>query len=133
MGNYENILLFDGVCNLCNSLVQFIIRHDSKGAIKFTPLQSEASAGLLRGKDIDPVDLNTVIFISERKLYFRSSAILHVFRKMGGAWPLIYALVIVPRFIRDSIYNRIAASRYRIFGKRESCMIPDENIRNRFI
>jgi predicted DCC family thiol-disulfide oxidoreductase YuxK len=131
----DNILLFDGVCNLCNGLVRFIIKRDRHARIKFAPLQSDSQyiASLLGKFDAVPVDMETVIYISGNKIFFKSSAILHVLKDIGGLWRLFYGFIIVPPVIRDFFYIRIARSRYMIFGKSDSCMVPVPEIEDRFI
>ena len=131
----DNILLFDGVCNLCNGLVRFIIRIDRHTRIKFAPLQADSQhiVNLLEKFDPVPVDMETVIYISGNKIFFKSSAILHVLKDIGGLWRLLYVFIIVPRVIRDLFYIQIARSRYLIFGKRDSCMVPIPEIKDRFI
>jgi len=130
--NNKRILLFDGVCNLCNGLVKFIIRHDPEGKIKFAPLQSEYATSFLRDT-YHTVNPDSVVYVSGDRYYLRSAAILQLLKDMGRGWKLLYGFTIIPRFMRDFIYDLIARSRYRIFGKRESCMIPSPEIRQRFI
>ncbi len=127
------ILLFDGVCNLCNGFVQFVIKRDPKGKFLFAALQSEVGQALLQQANMPTEELSTVVLYENRKFYTHSSVPLLVVRKFGGAWPLLYGLVIVPKFIRDRIYNWIARNRYRWFGKRESCMIPTPELKSRFL
>lgn len=127
----EKILFFDGVCNLCNGLVKFVIRHDHNAAIRFAPLQSQGAADLLCRNNITGSD--SVIYLTEGGFFIKSSAILRMFRDMGGAWRLLYGFIIVPRFIRDFIYDVVARNRYRIFGRRESCMVPTPDVKERFL
>ena len=129
-----SILLFDGVCNLCNGLVRFIIRKDRKEKIKFVPIQAaeQCIGPLLEKFDLVPDDLETVIYISGNRIYIKSSAILHVLKDIGGFWRIFYGFIIIPRFIRDLFYNLIARSRYRIFGKRNSCMVLSPDTEKRF-
>lgn len=127
------ILLFDGVCNLCNGFVQFVIRRDPKGKFRFAALQSEIGQTLLRQANMPTEELSTVILYENGKFYTHSSVPLLVVKRFGGAWPLLYGLVIVPKFIRDGIYNWVARNRYRWFGKRESCMIPTPELKSRFL
>lgn len=127
------ILLFDGVCNLCNGFVQFVIQRDPAGTIRFASLQSEAGQTLLRAAQMPAEELSTVVLYENGRFYTHSDVPLLVVRKFGGAWPLLYGFVIIPKFIRDSIYNWIARNRYRWFGKRESCMIPTPNLKARFL
>jgi predicted DCC family thiol-disulfide oxidoreductase YuxK len=127
------ILLFDGVCNLCDGLVQFVLTRDPKGYFRFAALQSEAAAGLIAKYDL-PTDIETMILIENGRAYLRSSAGLRVFRHLRGAWPaLFYLCYWVPAPIRDVFYRLLARNRYRLFGKKESCMIPTPEIRARFL
>lgn len=127
------ILLFDGVCNLCNRLVVFVIRRDNNARIRFASLQSETGKALLLSAGLNPDSTNTVVYFSGDKTFLRSSAILYLLNDLGGGWRLFYSLIIIPSFIRDYIYNQVARNRYRIFGKRESCMVPSKDIESRFI
>ncbi|HLP73624.1 MAG TPA: thiol-disulfide oxidoreductase DCC family protein [Bacteroidales bacterium] len=129
----EKIILFDGICNLCNGLVKFIIRHDNKGEIRFAQLQSSFGEEFMKGHGLDPGDRNSVIYISGEQYFLRSAAILRILKDMGGGWRLLNGFIIVPRFIRDAVYDLVAKYRYRIFGKKESCMVPTPEIRERFL
>lgn len=131
--NETHILLFDGVCNLCNSMVQFTIKRDPKGKIKFASLQSERGQALLKQYGLPANDFDSFVFIYENKYFLRSSAALHVLKELGGGWKLLYLFVIFPRPLRDFVYNIVAKTRYRIFGKRETCMIPTSDIKRRFL
>ncbi len=127
------ILLFDGVCNLCNALVKFVIRRDKYARIRFASLQSAAGQSLMSEAGLSSDKIDTVIYFTDNNYRLRSSAILYLLRDLGGGWKLFYALIIIPAFIRDFFYNLIAGGRYRIFGKRENCMIPSKDIESRFI
>lgn len=129
----ERIVFFDGVCNLCNGFVQFIIERDPRARFRFGTLQSDEARSILEGSAIDPRDLDTVIYRRKGRLLTRSSAALNVFRDLSGAWPLLYAFIIVPPYLRDAIYRWVAKNRYRWFGKRDSCMIPTPDLRSRFL
>jgi len=128
-----NIILFDGVCNLCNYFVQFIIRWDRRGFFKFAPIQSEVGKSLLSHFNIQPEDIDTVVYIRGDKCFIRSSAVLYVLKDLKGFWMILFMLIVIPRFLRDLIYNAIAKSRYRLFGKKENCMIPSEDFKHRFL
>ena len=132
MNNNEKILLFDGICNLCNNLVFFIIKRDPKSQFKFAALQSETGKLLLKKYILESNNLNTVVYIKGEKYFLKSTAILNIIKDLGGYWKLFYAFIIIPKFIRDFIYDLIAKSRYQIFGKKESCMIPSPDINKRF-
>lgn len=127
----DKIIFFDGVCNLCNRLVIFIIKRDRNRIFKFASLQSVKAAemGIIQ-KD---KTLNTIIFLTENKLYQKSSAVLHICKLLPFPWTLLFGFIIVPRFIRDGVYNFVADNRYKWFGKREQCMVPSENIEERFL
>ena len=129
----KSILLFDGVCNLCNGFVQFVIKRDPQAIFRFAALQSEAGQTLLQKANMPTKELSTVVLYENGKFYTHSDVPLRVVRKFGGAWPLLYGFVIIPKFIRDGIYNWIARNRYRWFGKRESCMIPTPDLKARFL
>jgi predicted DCC family thiol-disulfide oxidoreductase YuxK len=129
----QAIVLFDGVCNYCNRWVNFIIRHDKKDHFRFAPLQSPAAEELLRRHNIPAVDLNTFVLIENDRPYFRTTAGLRILKKLNGLYPLLYALIIVPPFIRNVAYRIISKNRYKWWGKRESCMMPDEQVRRKFL
>ncbi len=133
MNTSDNILIFDGVCNLCNTLVMFIIRHDRFAKIRFTPSQSNNGQLLLERFKVPDISKESVIFIRNNQLFLRSSAILHVMKELGGVWRLFYLFIILPESFRDLFYNQVARSRYRIFGRRDKCMVPDQDIRDRFL
>lgn len=128
------ILLFDGVCNLCNSSVQWVIEHDPEGKFRFASLQSDVGQALLTEFNLDPAALNTVVLIDEGKAFTHSAAPLQVAKHLGSAWALLGNVgLIVPRPIRDGIYNFIAANRYRWFGKKDQCWLPTPDLRQRFL
>jgi predicted DCC family thiol-disulfide oxidoreductase YuxK len=127
------VVLFDGVCNLCNGIVKFSLRRDRKGILRFASLQSEAAKDLLRSHDIDENQMDTFVFVESGKAYTRSTAGLKLFKSFGFPWSILYVLIIIPRSIRDALYNFIAQNRYRWFGKEESCMIPSPEVRARFL
>lgn len=127
------VLLFDGVCHLCEASVQFIIKRDPRGVFRFVPLQSPFGQELLKKFHLSQSDLNTMILIERDQYYIKSSAALHIARKLNGIWPLLSIFFILPRFIRDALYNFIAKNRYQWFGKKDVCMIPTPDIRGRFL
>lgn len=129
----KQIILFDGVCNLCNSSVQFVIRHDYKCTFQFAALQSAAGKALLAEYNIFSDQLASIVLIKEGKAYQRSRAALEIARKLTGLWPLMYAFIIVPPFIRNAVYDWIAANRYRWFGEKNECMIPTPELKSRFL
>jgi predicted DCC family thiol-disulfide oxidoreductase YuxK len=127
------ILLFDGVCNLCNGLVKFIIKRDHRSRIRFAPLQSDAGKSLLVKSGLDHEEINTVVYLKGDKVFLRSSAVLQLLKDLGGGWKLFYGFILIPPVIRDFFYNLIARTRYRIFGRTGSCIIPNREIRGRFL
>jgi len=128
------ILLFDGVCNLCNAVTQFVIRHDpAPGRFRFAALQSDSGQRLLREHGLPTDDINTFIMLERGRAHVRSTAGLHVLRVLGFPWSLLYAFIIVPRPLRDVVYRFIARNRYRWFGKRDACMMPTPEIQARFL
>lgn len=129
----QSIILFDGVCNLCNSAVNFVIKRDKKNMIQFAPLQSETAHVLLENCNIPAAEMKSFIFIEEGKPYTQSAAALKVCRYLTGLWPLLYCLIIVPRFIRDGIYKWIAKNRYKWFGQKNECMIPAPELQRKFL
>ena len=131
--NNEPIILFDGVCNLCNGAVNFVIRRDKKGQIKFAPLQSAVGMEIMAAYGLEPGVMETFLFIENGKVYNRSTAALRVCRHLKGLWPLCYGAIIVPRFIRDGIYKWIARNRYKWFGQKDQCMIPTPDVKARFL
>ena len=126
-------ILFDGVCNLCNSSVNFVINHDRKNYFVFTPLQSEAGKKLITKFNIDDSLRDSFVLIENNKIYFKSSAALRTVKHLDKLYSALYAFIIVPPFIRNGVYSYIARNRYKWFGKKEVCMIPNEEIKNRFI
>ena len=133
MDNNQNILLFDGVCNLCNGVVQFIIKRDKEGKFKFAALQSEAGQGILKKFGLPLDDFESFVFVHGDKYYQKSTAALHVARELGGIWKLFYFFIILPKSFRDFLYSLIANSRYKIFGRQDSCMIPTPELKGRFL
>lgn len=127
----NRIVLFDGVCNFCNSSIQFIIRHDPKGIFKYAALQSDYAKKLV-GDRISP-EPESVILYEDGKVYDRTTAALKIARHLSGLWPLLYIFIVIPAFLRDPIYKLIAKNRYKWFGKQEACMVPSKEIRDRFL
>ncbi|MFN8441819.1 MAG: thiol-disulfide oxidoreductase DCC family protein [Caldilineaceae bacterium] len=129
----ESVVLFDGVCNLCNATVQFIIKHDAQRRFKFAALQSAAADQLLKQQPQLTSALESVILVEDGKIYTESDAALHIARRLNGVWSLFFFLIFVPRWLRDPVYRFIARNRYRWFGKQDSCMIPTPELRSRFL
>lgn len=130
---HHAVIFFDGVCNLCNSSVNFIIDRDPNGYFRFAALQSDAAARRLPAHGITPEALESLVLLEDGACYRRSSAALRIARRLGGAWPLLYVFVLVPRPLRDAVYDWIAAHRYRWFGRRDTCRVPTPELRARFL
>lgn len=127
------ILLFDGVCNLCNGFVQWVIRHDLNGKFRFAALQSDIGQTLLTQHHLDTSQLSTVVLIVDGRTYTHSDVALEIARILGGWWSFASIFKIIPPFIRNAIYNWIAKNRYRWFGEKDACMIPTPELRSRFL
>jgi predicted DCC family thiol-disulfide oxidoreductase YuxK len=129
----QPVILFDGVCNLCNSAVQFIIKHDKKNIFRFASLQSETGQKLLDEYNLPLNELNSFILIESNKAYSRSTGALRVATKLNGILSWLYVFIIIPKMFRDSIYDLVARNRYKWFGKKEECMIPTPELKARFL
>lgn len=133
------IILYDGVCGLCNRLVQFLLKHDREGRLRFASLQSDFAATVLGRHGIDPTDLDTVHVVvnydqPDERVLQRSNAILRAGRELGGFWGASSSIArVVPRPLRDIVYKLVATNRYRMFGKYDTCMLPDPSQRSRFL
>ncbi|MGW9607656.1 thiol-disulfide oxidoreductase DCC family protein [Heyndrickxia sporothermodurans] len=126
------IILFDGVCNFCNSSVQFILKRGPKGYFKFASLQSETGKSLLDKYQINE-DINSLVLIEDDTYFIKSNAVLRICKHLRGFWRLLSIFRFVPIPIRNTFYEIIAKYRYRWFGKRETCMIPSKEERQRFL
>jgi predicted DCC family thiol-disulfide oxidoreductase YuxK len=122
-----NIVLFDGICNLCNASVRFITRHDKNNTIEFASLQSETAKKLLMERAIDSNELNSIIFISNEKIFTKSAAAIEIAKRLHGFPRLLKYFQFIPRTIRDFVYDLIAKNRYRLFGKTCSLQLPNQN------
>ncbi|MRG44505.1 DUF393 domain-containing protein [Chitinophaga sp. SYP-B3965] len=140
------IILFDGVCQFCNASVNFIIRHDKQDKFMFTPLQSPAGQDLLFKHQLDTTSMNSFVLICDERVrmrssavlkvtnvYMRSTAVLKVAKALGFPWSMSYVFIILPKGLRDGVYNWIARNRYKWFGKKDQCMVPDERVRKKFL
>ncbi|MFN7325463.1 MAG: thiol-disulfide oxidoreductase DCC family protein [Chitinophagales bacterium] len=128
-----SVLLFDGVCNLCNTSVKWVLLRDKKGEFKFAAIQSEAGQSLLKSFGLENQPLESVILISGRQAYIKSDAAIKVASKLGGIWTIALVFRLVPRPVRDAIYNWVAKNRYRWFGKQEQCLLPQPEWKDRFL
>ena len=131
--NIPLVILFDGVCNLCNGTVQFILKRDKQSRFKFASLQGEFGQRTLTRFGLEETNPNSFVLLEGEKIYTHSRGALRIFLHLGGIWKMLYAFIIVPRFIRDAVYNFIARNRYKWFGKRSICYLPTVNIKDRFI
>lgn len=131
--NDNALILFDGICNLCNSAVIFIIQHDRKNYFHFASLQSEIGKKKLAEYKINSPEPNSIVLIENNKVYIKSTATLRILRRLDKLYSLLYGLIIIPYFIRNIIYDFIARNRYKWFGKRNECMIPTEKLKEKFI
>ena len=130
----KRLILFDGVCNLCQSSVQLVIRNDRAGKFRFASLQSQAAGSILREHHYANDELSSVLLIEQGCLYRKSRAALRISRQMDGPWPLLFYLFYwIPPFLADPVYDFIGRRRYRWFGKKESCWVPDATLRARFL
>ena len=127
------IIIFDGVCNLCNSLVNFIIQRDKCCKLRFTPSQPHAGINIRKKYGITLMDFETIVFINNSVVFTKSEAIIEVARYLDGWWKFITFIKIFPSFLRDGLYSKIAKNRYNWFGKKEGCMVPSKDINNRFL
>jgi len=139
MDDANPIILYDGVCGLCNRLVQFLLRHDKRGQLRFASLQSEFAEKVLRKHGLDNKDLDTFHFVEnyeqpDERVFGRSEAVVKAGRSLGGLWAVLASVASVfPRALLDPLYRLVARNRYRVFGKFETCMLPDPNQRSRFL
>jgi predicted DCC family thiol-disulfide oxidoreductase YuxK len=127
------IVLYDGVCGLCDRSVQLILRNDRGGRFRFAALQSEAGRALLQKFGLPPEALDSVVLVEDGKAWRKSRAALRIARRMDAPWPLLWPLIVVPRPVADFVYGLVAKNRYRIFGKLDTCMIPPPEVRARFL
>jgi predicted DCC family thiol-disulfide oxidoreductase YuxK len=129
----ESVILFDGICNLCNSSVQFVIRHDKEAKFKFASLQSDAGKSYLKAYRLSDTNLTSVVLIKNGKAYTKSTAALLVAKEISGMAKLLYGFIIIPAFLRDIVYLTISRNRYRWFGEKDHCMVPTPDVQSRFL
>lgn len=132
-GKPGDLIIFDGVCNLCEASVNFIIRHDKEGAFRFVPSQSELGAALQQQYDINTAALDTVVLIRDGEHFTESDAAVRIAAALDGPWRLLGLARWVPRPLRNWAYRRIANNRYAWFGHKDVCMIPTPEVRGRFL
>ena len=131
--DHHAIILFDGVCSLCNSSIHFIIKHDKKNYFRYATLQSEIGKEKLKECTINETQIDSLVLIENNTAYTKSTAVLRIAKHLNKLYPLLYGFMIIPSFIRNIIYNFIARNRYTWFGKRKECMISTDEIKEKFI
>lgn len=129
----RHIIIFDGICNFCNSAVNFIIKRDPKGIFVFVPLQSGLARGILYDYKLNYIGIDTFILIKNTKCFSRSNAVLEIVKDLNGNWYLLNLFKIIPLFFRDILYKILAHNRYKIFGRRSDCMVPTNALKQRFL
>ena len=130
----KKIILFDGVCNLCDGAIQFIIKHDKKDVFRYASLQSELGKKLVAERGLNPEDIDSIMLIEPGVAYYRkSTAALEISRDLSGGYSLLKNFLFIPEVMRDGIYNFIANHRYNWFGKKEQCMIPTPELKAKFL
>lgn len=127
------VILFDGICNFCNNSVNFVIRRDKKRLFRYAPLQSDTGKQLQQQFGFDPADLRSFLLVYHGQVYSKTTAAIKVMQLLGGGWQVLGVLLVFPKFLRDPVYDFIAANRYRWFGKKEACMIPSPEVRSLFL
>jgi len=135
MNIYKNksIILFDGVCNLCNSSVNFIIKHDKKKHFLFASLQSDATKEILLHHSLNKIIFDSIILIEDTIIYEKSTAVLRIAKKLNNGFQLLYVFILIPKILRDKIYDYIAKNRYKWYGKKDTCMLPTKDLKSRFL
>lgn len=131
--NQSPVILFDGVCNLCCEWTRFLIWKDKKMLFKFASIQSEAGERLLNSAGLNNKELKTIIYLKNNQVYLASAAVLEILNDLGGIWKMSNLFQLIPKAVRDRIYLIIAERRYRIFGKRSSCLLPTPENQKRFL
>lgn len=129
----HKIILFDGVCNLCNGAVTFVIKRDPKDHFRFAALQSDIGQALVAEHNIDTTKVDSIILIENNRVYSKSTAALRIAKYMRGAYPLLYGFIIIPNFIRNWVYDFVARNRYKWYGKKDACMIPTPELKAKFL
>jgi len=129
----RHIVIFDGVCNFCNGSVKFIVGRDPEGVFAFTPIQSELAKKLMQDHQLNTIEIDTFVLIKNGKAHVRSDAALEITKNLSGMWYLFNVFRILPSPVRGFFYSLFARNRYKLFGKRDQCMIPDDDLRTRFL
>jgi predicted DCC family thiol-disulfide oxidoreductase YuxK len=133
MTSEKSVILFDGVCNLCNASIDFILKRDNKNQFIMGALQEDAGKKLLSRFEANPEYLDSLVLIENGKIFFRSTAALRIAKKLSGLWPLFYSLIILPPPIRDGAYDWISRNRYQWFGKKNTCRLPTPQEKVKFL
>jgi predicted DCC family thiol-disulfide oxidoreductase YuxK len=131
--NQHPIILFDGACNFCNGVINFIIRQDKKGIFRFAPLQSESGQQLLQQYGLPQQHFDSFVLVEKGKAYKSSTAGLRLYNQLPWYWKWTQVFWIVPPFLRNAVYDLIARNRYKWFGRKEQCMVPSPELRSRFL
>ena len=129
----KSILLFDGVCILCNGAIQFVITRDRKNKFMFASLQSASGQDLLLKFGLNISNFDSFVLVTNEHYYTKSTAALKVAQELGGMWQMLYIFIIVPKFIRDGIYDFVSRNRYKWFGKKDHCMLPTPALKEKFL
>lgn len=130
---YQNLILFDGVCNFCNSAVQMVIEIDRQKIFKFAAIQSELGQQLYRQHGLDPIDIQTLMLLDGERVLTKSDAVLEVLARLDGGWQLLAGFRAMPQPLRDWAYSEFARQRFVLFGRRDACMVPTPELQERFI
>lgn len=129
----KSIILFDGVCNLCNSSIDFILKRDKNDRFLVGALQEEAGKVLLEKFNVQTDYLDSLVLVENEKIYLRSTAALKIAKHLSGLWPLLSVLIVIPSFLRDPIYDWVGKNRYRWFGKKNTCRLPNSEEKAKFL
>lgn len=132
-GQYEHVIVFDGICNFCNAFVNFVMERDPQGVFKFGTLQSPPAQQILTQLHLSNRDFETFLLLENGNVFTKSTAALKILRCLPGVWPWLYAFIIIPRPLRDMVYSVIARHRYQWMGRSETCRVPSPKERSRFI
>lgn len=133
MTREQSVILFDGVCNLCNASINFIMKRDTKNRFLVGALQQGPGQKLLSNFQVDPSYLDSLVLVERGQIYFRSTAALKIAKNLSGPWPIFYPLIFLPAFLRDPIYDWIGKNRYRWFGKKNTCRLPTPEEKAKFL
>ncbi len=129
----QNIIIFDGVCNFCNNGVNFIIKRDKHAKFLFSPMQSNIAQDIMAKYDFDQTNLNTILLIKDGKCFSKSDAVIEITKELSAFWYIFSYFKVFPLFIRDYIYDVVSKNRYKLFGKKSSCIMPTKGLEDRFL